>query len=134
MTDAPRATVMPSPSRPTRRGSRTGRLGLPRQRRAASLMRAGAGGLHQLVLADHRVFASVGQERRAPHCASTDRLALGTDGTRLLAPLVRPALERAIDDCPRPFRAVFRIPSQMNLSDAPAFEEKQSVVRVVEAT
>ncbi|RYG58092.1 MAG: hypothetical protein EON56_00705 [Alphaproteobacteria bacterium] len=34
----------PSPGRPTQRGSRTGRPGLPRERRAASLRRAGAGG------------------------------------------------------------------------------------------
>lgn len=41
---APRAPDTPSPGRPTRRGSRTGRPGLPRERRAASLRRAGAGG------------------------------------------------------------------------------------------
>jgi len=37
--------LAPSPGRPTRRGSRTGRPGLPRERRAASLRRAGAGSL-----------------------------------------------------------------------------------------
>ncbi len=44
---APRAPDTPSPGRPTRRGSRTGRPGLPRERRAASLRRAGAGGSQQ---------------------------------------------------------------------------------------
>ena len=41
---APSAPDTPSPGRPTRSRSRTGRPGLPRERRAASLRRGGVGG------------------------------------------------------------------------------------------
>lgn len=53
-----RASVTPSPGRPTRCGSRTGRTGLPRERRAASLRRAGAGGTSSLVWSPNGLLLS----------------------------------------------------------------------------